>query len=374
MPEELSLFLKPSVLRPQAEHGSEITRRFAMNKVGRMIAAAMQDRSIRLLDVRNGDEIQHLQDNFLCTAIAFSPRGDIIVTGGVDRLIKIWDIRTGQKLATLEGHSYPILSLSFSPDGDRFVSGSGDTTLMVWDVDNLQQLHHLKGHSLYVVSCDWDPQGNRIVSAGVDGAIGVWNPDTGEKIDWIQGHRTAIHSIHFTADGSRLASGSSDLSIIVWDATGTSLEKQTTLTGHSAEVRAVAFSHDGKYLASGSSDKDLFIWNMDDYSRVGEGTTYSEVDGLEWLPDKHSFITADGSGAIVRWDVEEMESVLAPFRELLAEVQADPSLTHRDELVKKYEDLKSQYDPAVLRDKRVFYILWQCKRALGLLKGARREK
>ncbi|MHA1772107.1 MAG: WD40 repeat domain-containing protein [Candidatus Thorarchaeota archaeon] len=367
--EELSLFLKPKILRPQASHGSEITRRFAMNRVGRMIAAAMQDRSIRFFDVENGDEVQKIQDDFLCTSIAFSPRGDIVVTGGVDRLIKIWDIKTGERLATLEGHSYPILSLSFSPDGDKFVSGSGDTTLMVWDVDNLQRLHHLKGHSLYVVGCEWDPSGNRIISAGVDGVIGVWDPSSGEKIDWIQEHRTAVHSIHFSSDGSLLASGSSDLSIVIWDATGKSLAKQKKLLGHSAEVRTVAFSSDSKYLASGSSDKDLFIWKLDDYTRAGESTTFSEVDGLEWLPNTHSFITADGTGAIVRWEVNELGSILAPFNALLKEIESDTDHSHREELIQKYEALKAQYDPEVLRDKRVFYVLWQCRRGLGLLKG-----
>ena len=35
------------------------------------------------------------------------------------------------------------------------------------------------------------------------------------------------------------------------------------------------------------------------------------------------------------------------------------------------EDL--QYDDEVLRDKRLFYIIWQCKKALGLLKGTIRK-
>ncbi len=371
--EEVTLFLRPKTLRPRAEHGSEITRRLAMNHVGRMIAAAMQDRTIRLFDVQNGEEIQRFVDSYLCTSIAFSPRGDIVATGGVDRVIKLWDIRTAERLATLEGHTYPILSLSFSPDGDRLVSGSGDTTLMVWDIDNRSQLHRMKGHSLYVVTVQWDPQRDRIVSGGVDGYIGVWNPNTGERVDWIQEHRTAVHAVRFTSDGSVLASGSSDRTILIWDATGDSLKPQRRLTDHTGEVRSVAFSSDGRYMASGSSDKDLFVWNTDGYVRSGESTTYSEVHGIEWLPDKHAFITADGTGAIIRWDVQVLESVLAPFKNLLAEIEADTSHARHDELVQKFNELVSQHDPEVLQDKRVFYVMWQCKRGLGLLKGKPRR-
>jgi WD40 repeat protein len=87
-----------------------------MNKAGRMIAAAMQDRTIRLFDARNCEEIQKMADGFLCTSLAFSPRGDVIASGGVDRIVKVWDIRTGTLLAKLEGHTYPVLALAFSQD------------------------------------------------------------------------------------------------------------------------------------------------------------------------------------------------------------------------------------------------------------------
>ncbi len=367
--EDLSLFLRPKTLKAPAEHGSEITRRLAINRVGRMYAAAMQDRTIRLFDVRNGEEVQVFEDNFLCTSIAFSPHGDIIASGGVDRVIKLWDIRTGEHLATLEGHSYPVLSLSFSPDGDRLVSGGGDATLMIWDIGNRSQIRQLKGHSLYVVTCQWDPNGGRIVSGSVDSFIGVWDPDSGKRLAWLQEHHTAVHAVRFTNDGQTLASGSSDQTIKIWDASVPTLRLKQTLRRHSAEVRCLAFSSDGRYLASGSSDRELYVWLTDGYVKAGEGSTLSEIDGIEWLPERSAFLTADGSGAVIRWEVEDLETVLAPFKALLSEIEADTTHSRREELIQKFETLKSQYDPEVLRDKRVFYAVWQCKRGLGLLKG-----
>ncbi|NHJ14429.1 MAG: WD40 repeat domain-containing protein [Candidatus Thorarchaeota archaeon] len=204
---EVSLFLKPTIMKPEAQKGGDITRRFAMNKVGRMLAAALQDRSIRLYDARNCEEMQKMQDEFLCTSIAFSPRGDIVASGGVDRMVKLWDIRSGTVLATLEGHEYPVLTLAFSPDGGRLVSGSGDTTLAIWDVDNHTKLHHMKGHSLYVVACDWSPDGTTIVSGEVDGSIRVWDAASGTLRAELKDHRTAVHSVKFNPDGSRLVSG-----------------------------------------------------------------------------------------------------------------------------------------------------------------------
>jgi len=64
---------------------------------------------------------------------------------------------------------------------------------------------------------------------------------------------------------------------------------------------------------------------------------------------------------------------LRPFEELLEEIKADPELTRRDEMKAKFNEIRAQYDEGALRDKRVFYAQWQCKKALGLLKTAVRR-
>lgn len=369
---DLSLFLKRETLKPEAEVGGDITRRFAMNGVGRMIAAALQDRTIRLYDARNCEEMQRIEDDVLCTSIAFSPKGDVLATGNVGRVVKLWDIRHGSCLATLEGHTYPVLSLAFSPDGTHLVSGSGDTTLIVWDVDNLKQVHQLKGHSLYVLSVDWDPRDNRIVSSSVDSTIREWEPYGGTSLATHKEHRTAVQAVRFSNSGHLLASASSDNTIILWN-TDSPMKLESRLQAHTEEVRAVAFSHDDRYLASGSADKDLFVWDLQTKSIEGEGIAPSEIDGIEWYPDQLAFLTEDGTGAIVRWEVTELSFILEPFQNLLQEIEADSSGDRREELIVKYESLVSSYDPEVLRDKRLFYANWQCKKGLGLLKGTVRK-
>ncbi|MFW9966737.1 MAG: WD40 repeat domain-containing protein [Candidatus Thorarchaeota archaeon] len=370
---EISLFLQPKIMKPYADQGSEITRRFAMNNAGRMLAVAMQDRSIRLYDARDCQEKLRIQDEFLCTSIAFSPKDDVVAAGGVDRVVKLWNIRTGELLGKLEGHTYPVLALAFSPDGSRLVSGSGDTTLRIWDVENRTEVNHLKGHSLYVVTCDWSPDGKRIISGEVDGTIAVWDAESGNLLQRLNDHRTAVQVVRFMPDGFGMASGSSDQSIIIWKSQGGSFTPERTLMGHEGEVRAISFSRDGKYMASGSSEKELYIWVTDSYMIQGEGRTASEIDGIEWYPDFDAFLTADGSGAIIRWNVKEMEAMLAPFKNLLSEIEADTDKIRQDELIQKLNDISNQFDEEVLRDKKVFYILWQCKRALGLLKGTPRR-
>ncbi|MBN2228721.1 MAG: WD40 repeat domain-containing protein [Candidatus Thorarchaeota archaeon] len=367
--DEQNIFLKPTVLKPQAEHGSEITRRFAMNKVGRMFAAALQDKSVRLYAAEDCTEMQRMQDEFLSTSLAFSPKGDIVATGTVERVVKLWDIRTAECIATLEGHTYPVLSLSFSPDGDKIVSGSGDTTLIIWDIENRSKIRQMKGHGFYVVTVDWDPQGSRVVSGSVDANICEWDVATGDMIARHDDHRAAVREVRFSPDGSRLVSGSSDLTLLLWNASYKPMKVEQILQAHESEVRALAFSTDGHYLASGSGDRTLYVWDMETLTVKGEASTMGEIDGIEWYPSRHSFLTADGTGAIIRWDVEDMLAMLKPFQDLLTEIEAANDPSRRDEFVEKFENLSAQHDEETLQTKRMFYVVWQCKRALGLLKG-----
>jgi len=371
--DEQDIFLKPTILKPAAEHGSEITRRFAMNRVGRMFAAALQDRSIRLYAADDCTEMQRMQDDFLSTSLAFSPRGDIVASGTVERMVKLWDIRSGECIGALEGHTYPVLSLSFSPDGSRLVSGSGDTSLIIWDIENRSLVRQMKGHGFYVVTVDWDPRGNRIVSGSVDANICEWDAETGKMLARHNDHRTAVREVRFSPDGLLLASGSSDLTLLLWDTSYKPMKVAHTLQRHESEVRALGFSSDGRYLASGSGDKAIYLWDVATQTVRGEASTMGEIDGIEWYPSRSAFLTADGTGAIIRWDVRDMNAMLEPFQSLLREIETANDPSRRNEFIQKYETLCTQYDEGTLQSKRMFYVVWQCKRALGLLKGTARQ-
>lgn len=58
-------------------------------------------------------------------AVAFSPDGLLLATGGADGAVQLWEVRSGLLRMTLAKLPAPVTAISFSPDG-RLVATSGD--------------------------------------------------------------------------------------------------------------------------------------------------------------------------------------------------------------------------------------------------------
>ncbi len=72
-------------------------------------------------------------------AVAYSPDGRLLVTGGGDGEVRFWDPTTGVEVGRrVPASSGGIISLSFDPAGDLLVAGSADGTIQLIDVSSRQ--------------------------------------------------------------------------------------------------------------------------------------------------------------------------------------------------------------------------------------------
>jgi WD40 repeat protein len=107
-------------------------------------------------------------------AIAFSPDGRYLASGGFDKSIRIWEVGTGREVRKLEGHGAVVASVAFNPDGRYLASGSHDKTIRVWQVSTWREIHSLAGNTAEVRSVAFSHDGRYLAAASKDKTVRLW--------------------------------------------------------------------------------------------------------------------------------------------------------------------------------------------------------
>jgi len=69
------------------------------------------------------------------TAVAFSPDGKVIASGGMDGVVHLWDAATRKGIASFDDHQEEIFSIAFHPKENLLASTAKDKTVRFWDLD-----------------------------------------------------------------------------------------------------------------------------------------------------------------------------------------------------------------------------------------------
>src|SRR5688500_8961573 len=162
-------------------------------------------------------------------AVAFSPDGRWLASGGKDDTIKIWDIATGYVLRTLYAHSSNVNALAVSPDGKFLASASGDMT------DKRDLATFMRGG---------------IAGGLADNTVRIWDVRTGREVRVLGGHETPVGGVSFSSDSRWLTTASGDL-IKVWD------------LSNGNELRSVKTKYDKSGMEKYDSIRSFSIFGRD---------------------------------------------------------------------------------------------------------------
>jgi WD40 repeat protein len=104
---------------------------------GRTIASGSGDRTVRLWDINEGQNILTLSIEDGVTTVAISPDTKLVAAGSLDKSVRVWDASSGYLVERLEGpdgHKDSVYSVAFAPNGKDLVSGSLDKTIKMWEL------------------------------------------------------------------------------------------------------------------------------------------------------------------------------------------------------------------------------------------------
>jgi WD40 repeat protein len=185
--------------------------------------------SVKLWDPDTGKELRSMSVGLTSiNALAFSPDGKILATGGDDKIVRLWNPETGKLQNTLSGYTEGVMTLAFRPDGLQLASGGGwgfgyhaVAGYKLWDLKTMSALS--EPSSNYAVSAlAYRPDGRVLAIAGMDetsrpfASVDFFSFDENRVVRHFIAHRGWISAIVFTPDGKWLVSVGTDGGIRCW--------------------------------------------------------------------------------------------------------------------------------------------------------------
>lgn len=293
-------------------------------------------------------------------ALAFSPDGKLLASGGcaqlngmgscVQDVVFLWDLQTHQIIGQrMLGQRSWLTALAFSPDGKSLASGGTDASIIVWDVGSQQQLGKpLQTSGSTVDSLDFSPDGTVLAAGGCgeiselensvglwhckEGVVELWDVATGKRLGApMRAHANAVSNVRFLPGGKTIISADLD-EILSWNtethqpadlSLGASTHSVLVLPSPDSRTSEMntAISPDGKEVArsaEGVGGYEVTRWDIGSKSAIGDPLSgqKSQITALLFSPDSSLLASGGDDGRVVLWPLQserrEVSTLMGP--------------------------------------------------------------
>ncbi|MEW5801630.1 MAG: trypsin-like peptidase domain-containing protein [bacterium] len=251
------------------------------------------------------EEIARMNHDEQVTALAFSPDGRYLATGGGNCTAQVWEALSGRLVSRLV-HEGKVTCLVFSPDGKYLTTAGEDCTAKMWETNSGEEVIRL-AHEDAVTAVTFSQDGHYLATAGKDHTIRMW-----EATSWRKNarmiHEGMVTHAAFSPDGKYLATVGSDCTARFWDIPGCS---EITRLKHAWPIMCAVFSPAGRYLATASGDHTARVWEIPGGRETGRLVHRQGVGvyGVVFSPDGKYLATASSDLTIRVWKMSSGRSV-----------------------------------------------------------------
>ena len=254
---------------------------------GRHLVSSSLDHTIRIWDPASGKLERVLSadqnENENVVPLAFTPDGRLLASacgframeqGCKDPSIKLWTFATGQLAGKLTGHKTRVRALAFSPDGRLLASGGEDRTVRLWNLATAAEVRFIP-MELGAYALSFSPD-SKWLAAQENQVIHVLDVASGREMHPLRQPNGGF-GVAFAPDGRWLASTGSEPHVTLWDLATWSPAHR--VRSEDMNCHGLAFSPDGKLLAAACADHTVKLFDAVSLHRLrtlGEPAPYAD--------------------------------------------------------------------------------------------------
>ncbi len=298
----------------QFNHGASVYA-VAFSPDGKLLASGGDNNTVKIWNVDSGDVYGNFTGhNKEVMSVKFSPDGKLLASACLDGFVRVWDVSTKRRGLTFP-HSGWVKSVAFSPDAQILASGGGDRegSIKLWDVNSSNNNHIMTfpGHTGIVESIEFSPDGQLLVSTSRDKTAKLWDVNVHKMRKTLSKHNKVVLSVKFSPDGESFATSSSDNTIRFWNvATEENYKSFEVVRNRNVSAKAIAFSPDKKHLASACNDNYVRLWKLEDFNHSYVLRGHREtVTSVAFSPDGRTLATGSQDRTVLLWDLSHYNIV-----------------------------------------------------------------
>jgi len=235
----------------------------AVSATGNLVATG-GNATLRIWNLEvDSPPIEYQEFSGTLTALAFHPGGEEVAAANTNRTVGLWNLKTGVR-RDLAAHSEAVQAVAYSPDGLHLVSGGDDGNALLWDV-SLPKPRVLRtfrvGAPITSIAIDKSGGTLAVASNDRDKSVTLWdlNSSSSPQTQPLQTlkHNAGVKAVAFSLDGTRLVTGTMglDRKLTVWNLSQTPPEVLRVVPSP-ASINALAWSADERFLAVGRNSVD----------------------------------------------------------------------------------------------------------------------
>lgn len=280
----------------QSQHAADVSSEIAILTNAQLSLYRYDNTDLAIALALEGQQMGNLPDREtrVMTETMYAPGTRRVFTGATDQTYRF----------------------DLNSDATQVVSGGHDTIIRLWDVETGALLRQFEGHEDEVMEVVFGPDDQTIVSASRDETVRFWDVETGEVLQTLEGAEDFM-ALDFAPDGKTLATGAVDQTVRIWDVeTGELLvtfepddPETEELEGHATWLRDVTFSPDGQSIVSADESGYVLRWSVEDEALaqvISEGELEHVYDSV-FSPDGTTLVTGAFVNHVAVWDVETGE-------------------------------------------------------------------